>query len=78
MEDTTGCDSRPVQKDSGSGSQPGDEQTNATARRGSAQVQDYTGDAQNVNDRGGRPHQEDESDRARNKANESKGRENSQ
>jgi hypothetical protein len=76
--DTTGYDSRPVHNDSGSRSQPGEEQTNATAHRGSAQVQDFTGDAQNVNDNGGRPLDEDELGHARNKANESKGRENSQ
>lgn len=75
--DTTGYDSRPVHNESGSRSRPGEDQTNATAHRGSAQVQDFTGDAQNVNDNGGRPLDGDELDRARNKANESKGREDS-
>lgn len=78
VRDTTGYDSSPVQNESGSRSEPGDEQTDATAHRGSAQVQDFTGDAQNVNDGGGRPLEDNELDRARNKANESKGRENSQ
>ncbi|HEV7330025.1 MAG TPA: hypothetical protein VGN63_03210 [Flavisolibacter sp.] len=78
VKDTTGYDSSPFQNESGSRSNPEDERTNATAHRGSAQVQDFTGDAQNVNDGGGRPLDEDELDHARNKANESKGSENSQ
>lgn len=78
VRDTTGYDSRPVQNDSGPRSNPGDEQTNATAHRGSAQVQDFTGDAQNINDEGGRPMKNTELTHARNKANKSKGDENSQ
>ncbi|NTS43444.1 hypothetical protein HRG84_21370 [Flavisolibacter sp. BT320] len=77
VKDTTGYDSRPVHNDSGQRSNPGDEETNATAHRGSAQVQEFTGDAQNVNDGGGRPLEDDELAHARNKANESKRDENS-
>ena len=78
VRDTTGYDSSPVHNESGTRSNPGDEQTNATAHRGSAQVQDFTGDAQNVNDGSGRPLNDEELGHARNKANESKGREKSQ
>ena len=44
-------------------------QTDVVARR-DAQPHDYKGEAQNVNDDAGRPLSEDETDKARNKANE--------
>ncbi len=78
VKDTTGYDSRPFQNDSSSRSEPGDEFTNASAHHGDAQVQPFTSDAQNVNDAGDRPMDNDELEHARNKANEGKGVENSQ
>jgi hypothetical protein len=76
--DTTGYDSRPVQNDSGDRSQPGDAFNNASAHRGDSQVQDFAGDADNVNADNSRPLSDDELGHSRNKANESKGTENSQ
>ncbi len=77
VKDTTGYDSSPIQNDSGGRGNSGDEFTNASAHRGDAQVQTFTGDAQNVNDAGGRPLEEDELEHSRNKANEGKGIEDS-
>jgi hypothetical protein len=78
VRDTTGYDSRPIQNDSGDRGKPGDELTNASAHRGDANVQDFAGNADNVNAGEGRPLNDDELEHARNKANESKGVENSQ
>jgi hypothetical protein len=47
-----------------------DENTDAKARRDPAQSQDYKGEAENVNDDSGRPLNEEETEHARNKANE--------
>lgn len=71
-QDTTGYDSGPVHNDSGGRGEPGDEFNNQSAHRGDAQVQDFAGDAQNVNDETGRPMDDGELTHARNKANESK------
>lgn len=76
--DTTGYDSGTFENKSGNRSQPDDETTNASAHRGDAQVQGFASDAQNVNDGGDRPMNDDELEHARNKANASKGVENSQ
>jgi hypothetical protein len=78
VKDTTGYDSSPVQNESGKRGQPGDTFTNASAHRGDANVQDFAGNAQNINAGDERPLENDELEHARNKANESKGRENSQ
>lgn len=78
VKDTTGYDSSQVQNDSGRRGEPGDEYTNASASRGNADVQDFAGNADNVNDGEGRPLNDYELEHARNKANESKGQENSQ
>ena len=51
------------------------ENTDAEARRDPAQAHDYKGEAQNVNDDSGRPLNEDEANKARNKANEGLSRE---
>ena len=75
--DTTGYDSRPVENKR-SQYNPDRDGTDEAAHRGSAQADDFTGDAQNVNADNGRPLNEDELHRARNKANESKGRESSE
>jgi hypothetical protein len=77
VNDTTGYDSRPFQNESGSRGEPGDEYSNASAHRGDAQPQNFTGDAQNVNDDGNRPLNSDELQNARNKASEGKGVEDS-
>lgn len=77
VQDTTGYDSSPVQNDSGRRGDPGDEYTNAAAHRGDAQVQDFAGNAQDVNAFPYRPMNDEETEHARNKANESKGTENS-
>jgi len=47
-----------------------DDATDAEARRDQQQSHDYKGDSQNVNDDNGRPLSEQETERARNKANE--------
>ena len=70
VRDTTGYNSGKVENDTGERAEPGDEFTNASARRGDAQVQDFTGDAQNVDDSGSRPLSDDELEHARNKANQ--------
>jgi hypothetical protein len=46
------------------------ENTDAEARRDAAQSHDYKGEAQNVNDDTGRPLNKEETNKARNKANE--------
>lgn len=46
------------------------ENTDAETRRDPSQSQDYKGESQNVNDDTGRPLNEEESDKARNKATE--------
>jgi len=46
------------------------ENTDAEARRDPAQSHNYKGEAQNVNDDSGRPLNENELNKARNKANE--------
>ena len=46
------------------------ENTDAEARRNANQSHDYKGEAQNVNDDTGRPLSKEETDKARNKANE--------
>lgn len=78
VKDTTGYDSSSFQNDSGDRGAPGDERTNAAAHRGDAQVQDFAGDADNINADNNRPLNGDELQHARNKANESKGTEDSQ
>jgi hypothetical protein len=77
VEDTTGYNSGPVVNDSGNRARPGDATNDAAARRGDANVQDFAGDAQNVNADNNRPLEGDELEHARNKANESKGLEDS-
>lgn len=74
VQDTSGYDSGSFENQSGDRASQGDEYTNASAHRGDAQVQDFTGDAQNVNNNGNRPLDESELDHARNKANEGKDR----
>jgi hypothetical protein len=49
-----------------------DDQSDREARRDPAQSKDYKGESQNVNDDSGRPLNEEELERARRKANESK------
>ncbi|MGE5521449.1 MAG: hypothetical protein ACM3VS_16105 [Candidatus Dadabacteria bacterium] len=49
------------------------ENTDAEARRDNAQLHDYKGESQNVNDDTGRPLSEDELKHARNKSREGKG-----
>ena len=64
-----------IQKDTNTASQTGGknlENTDAEARRDPAQVHDYKGESQNVNDDNGRPLNEEELRNARNKANEGK------
>lgn len=78
VKDTTGYNSQPFQHDSGDRGKPDDEYTNASAHHGDADVRDFAGDAQNVNADEGRPLNDNELEKARNKANESKGVENSQ
>lgn len=73
VEDTTGYDSSSVQNDNGRRGEPGDEYTNASARRGDADAQDFAGNAQNVNAGEGRPLNDDELKKARNKADQNKG-----
>ena len=75
--DNTGYDSGTFSNSNRDGSETGEERTNREAHRDPAQSQNYKGEAQNVNDDTGRPLQQDELDHARNKANESKGREES-
>ena len=68
--DTTGYNSGTVANESGDRAEPGDEFTNASAHRGDAQVQDFSGDADNVDDSGNRPLSDEELEHARNKANQ--------
>jgi hypothetical protein len=75
--DTTGYDSSPTENRR-SQYNPDRDGSDDAAHRGSANADDFTGDAQNVNGDNSRPLQEDELQHARNKSNESKGRENSQ
>lgn len=77
VRDTTGYDSGTFRNSQRDGSEPGDERTDAEAHRDPAQSHNYKGEAQNVNDDTGRPMQKDELQQARNKANESKGTEDS-
>ncbi|HEU4901511.1 MAG TPA: hypothetical protein VFT06_01940 [Flavisolibacter sp.] len=74
--DTTGYNSRPVVNQR-SRNNPDNDGTDEAAHRGSAQADDFAGDAQNVNADNSRPLQGDELKHARNKANESKGAEDS-
>lgn len=68
--DTTGYDSSLKQNTGSSGSDTGNESTDAEARRDPAQSHNYKGEAQNVNDDTGRPmgQNQDELRHARNKA----------
>ena len=75
--DTTGYNSGTFENESGDRARPGDEKTNASAHRGDAAVQDFAGDAQNINADNNRPLNDDELQHARNKANEGKGTEDS-
>jgi hypothetical protein len=68
--DTTGYHSGTVVNESGDRAEPGDEFTNASAHRGDAQVQEFSGDADNVDDNGSRPLSDEELEHARNKANQ--------
>ena len=74
--DTTGYDSRPVQNEP-SRNNPDSDKTNEAAHRGSANADEFAGNTDNVNADSSRPLQNDEVKHARNKANESKGRESS-
>ena len=74
--DNTGYDSRPFENQR-SRTNPDRDGTDEAAHRGSAQADDFTGDAQNVNADSSRPLQDDELTHAKNKANESKGAEDS-
>jgi len=76
--DTTGYNSGTFQNSNRDGSEPGDERTDSEAHRDPAQSPNFKGEAQNVNDDTGRPLNDDELSHARNKANESKGSENSE
>jgi len=71
--DTTGYDSSPVENQR-SQFNPDRDGTDEAAHRGSAQADDFTGDAQNVNGDNGRPLNDDELSHARKKANEGKDR----
>ena len=74
--DNTGYDSKPFENQR-SRTNPDREGTDEAAHRGSAQADDFAGDAQNVNADSSRPLQGEELEHARNKANESKGAEES-
>jgi hypothetical protein len=74
--DNTGYDSRPFENQRNQ-TNPDREGTDEAAHRGSAQADDFAGDAQNINADNSRPLQGDELNHARNKANESKGVEDS-
>lgn len=74
--DTTGYDSGPTENQR-SRTNPDRDTTNEGGHHGSAQADDFAGDAQNVNADNSRPLQGDELGHARNKANESKGTEDS-
>lgn len=78
-QDTTGYEfnSPPVQNSSRDGSETGDEGTDRDAHRNPSKSPDIKGEAQNINDDIGRPLSDDELEHARNKANSSKGTENS-
>lgn len=78
-QDTSGYDfnSPPVQNSTRDGSEPGDERTDRDAHRNSDKSPDIKGEAQNINDDISRPLSDDELKHARNKANSSKGLENS-
>lgn len=77
VKDTTGYDSSPVinQRER---TNPDDGGTDEAAHHGSAGADDFAGNAPNINADNSRPLQGDELEHARNKANESKGPENSQ
>ncbi|MDQ3278902.1 MAG: hypothetical protein M3Q06_11285 [Bacteroidota bacterium] len=75
-QDTTGYDSGPVENQESNRNSDQDG-TDEAAHRGSADTDDFAGNADNVNADSSRPLQDDELDRARNKANESKGVEDS-
>lgn len=64
-------------RNQGNRNNPDTDGTDEAAHRGSAQADDFAGDAQNVNADNSRPLQGDELKHARNKANESKGTEDS-
>jgi hypothetical protein len=74
--DTTGYDSRPGQNER-SRNNPDRDNTDEAAHRGSSNADEFAGNADNVNADSSRPLQDDELKHARNKANESKGRESS-
>lgn len=75
--DTTGYNSGTVENKRSQYS-PDRDGTDEAAHRGSAQADDFTGDAQNVNAGNSRPLDDNELHHARNKANESKRRESSE
>lgn len=74
--DTTGYDTSPVENQR-SRRNPDNDGTDEAGRRGSANADDFTGNADNVNADSSRPLQGSELEHARNKANESKGTEDS-
>ena len=75
--DTTGYNSGTVRNSNRDGSEPGDERTDSDTHRHPAKSQNMKGEAQNVVDDNGRPLNDNELAKARNKANESKGTEDS-